>query len=105
MVLHLNHRERWNWSTWEALGQRFVTEIKPLATDKTYRQQLENAIDHRTGRSLSDLKYNLGIACQKMSEERHVECSIVYPARICYFWTKSLLQRLWQSAGADYGCN
>ena len=59
LVLHLKHTERWNWATWEALGQRFVTEIKPRATDKNYRQQLENAIERRTGRLLSDLKYNL----------------------------------------------
>jgi hypothetical protein len=59
VVFHLNHAERWNWATWEALGQRFVAEIKPRATNKTYRQQLENAIDRRTGRLLSDLKYNL----------------------------------------------
>jgi hypothetical protein len=59
VVLHLNHTERWKWQTWEALGQRFVREIEARAIDKAYRQQLENAVDRRTGRLLSDLKYNL----------------------------------------------
>jgi hypothetical protein len=27
-VVHLNHAKRWNWPVWEALGQRFVAEIK-----------------------------------------------------------------------------
>ena len=58
-VLHLNHTERWNWPMWEALGQRFVAEIETCANDITYRSQLENAIKRRTGRLLSDLKYNL----------------------------------------------
>ena len=44
---------------WEALGQRFVAEIKTRARDETYRSQLEDAVKRRTGRLLSDLKYNL----------------------------------------------
>ena len=27
-AMHLNHTERWNRPVWEALGQRFVAEIK-----------------------------------------------------------------------------
>jgi hypothetical protein len=59
VVLHLNHTERWDWEIWKTLGQRFVAEIKPCITDKTYKLGLDNAVARRSGRFLSDLKYNL----------------------------------------------
>jgi hypothetical protein len=58
-AVHLKHTERWNLPMWEELGQRFVSEMKAGAVDKTYRLRLEAAIKRRTGRLLSDLKYNL----------------------------------------------
>jgi hypothetical protein len=58
-VLHLNHTERWSWTLWEMLGQRFVAEFDAHAGEKRYRLLLENAVKRRTGHLLSDLKYNL----------------------------------------------
>lgn len=58
-VMHLNHTKQWNMPVWEALGQRFVAEIKTRTRDKTYGSRLEDAVKRRTGRLLSDLKYNL----------------------------------------------
>jgi len=42
-----------------ALGQRFRSEIETRAGDKKYRSRFEDAVKRRTGRLLSDLKYNL----------------------------------------------
>ena len=58
-ALHLEHTDRWSWPTWEALGKRFISEIRPRITDETYRLRFEDAIERRTGRLLSDLKYKL----------------------------------------------
>jgi hypothetical protein len=58
VVLHLLHTERWDGAMWKTLGQRFVAEIKPYITDKAYGLRLDNAAARRSGRLLSDLKYN-----------------------------------------------
>jgi len=57
-VLHLNHKPV-SMALWETLGQRFVAEVQACVEDKIYRSRLEDAIKRRTGRVISDLKYNL----------------------------------------------
>lgn len=58
-ILHLDHTERWNWSVWEMLGQRFLYELQAVNSNLTYQSRIRDAIDRRTGRMMSDLKYRL----------------------------------------------
>jgi hypothetical protein len=41
---HLKHAERWTGPTWEALGMRLVSEIKPHVVGKTYGLRLEDVV-------------------------------------------------------------
>ena len=58
-VFHLTHTDRWDWEMWKTLGQRFISEFKALTLDGRYSSMLDNAIRRRTGRTLSDIKYNV----------------------------------------------
>lgn len=57
-ILHLKHDERWSWSVWEAFGQRFLIELNIAGNEETYRLRLRDTVEGRTGRFVSDLKYN-----------------------------------------------
>jgi hypothetical protein len=56
-VFHLKHEERWDWRTFQHFGKIFISEMSKPRDD--YAVKLRRAIDHRTGRHLSDLKYHL----------------------------------------------
>jgi hypothetical protein len=59
-ALHLKHDERWNWNTWQLLGQTFIAEMAEMSwPNDAYKTHLKRAINRRTGRFLSDVKYSL----------------------------------------------
>lgn len=64
-VVHLSHTERWSWSVWEALGQRFIAGIEACSTDETYRSRLDDALRGRSGRLLPDLRRNISMRLPK----------------------------------------
>jgi hypothetical protein len=63
-VLHLNHTERWSEPVWRDLGLRFVDEIA-FHAGVIYKSNLDGAIKRRTGRLMSDLRYNLSARLPK----------------------------------------
>jgi hypothetical protein len=42
-VVHLVHDERWDWTLWTALGQKFLKAISQSATDADYKARLKIA--------------------------------------------------------------
>lgn len=43
-IMHLHHVERWDWSTYRKLGDRFLAEIRPMIADGPYTEHLRRIL-------------------------------------------------------------
>jgi hypothetical protein len=69
-VIHLEHTERWSPYMWEVLGRRFLSEVQAVATDESYRVQLERALKDRIGGPRARLRTTIGITLHVHTKER-----------------------------------
>jgi hypothetical protein len=51
-ITHLHHVERWDWTTYRKLGDRFVAEIEPMVADGPYTGHLRRILARGRGSRL-----------------------------------------------------
>lgn len=52
-IIHLHHNERWDWTMYRKLGDRFMAEIRPMVADGHYAAHLRRILANETGGRLA----------------------------------------------------